>query len=422
MDAIDTTYQNIPVVLEEPVKDEFSYEGEVPVEGAESDSSFEKLMSSLLEKKEVGLSLEDNVEFLEENLPIIMEENLENDSLLLESFSNENISEELTVELEVLEQPVVEGEMEEVPFVEYELDVSSKIENIVEDDKKNKVDKKKESPLVKDIKDEKDVKKDEVPLEAVSYVARKKDVKIEKPNVKKEEKIKESEGLDVLEDLPPIRHKEKLAKKLPIEVEDLRSIEENIRGEEKVEEGFSNGDFSSESRASNQNYMDGSTSSLTKSENVEGAREGGFTSILAEQIRAEAASIVERGKIVLRDGNVGEIRLQLKPEHLGTLRIQIKLSGDKKLEGEVSVSSKEAYDAFENAKNDIIMAFENAGFESSSFNLNWKGEQNARDVREFDVDKYFSAEKTHQSLSEKLNSTENNMYKAEQAKNLNILA
>lgn len=422
MDAIDTTYQNIPVVLEEPVKDEFSYEGEVPIEGAESNSSFEKLMSSLLEKKEVGLSLEDNVEFLEENLPIIMEENLEDDSLLLESFSNKNISEELTVELEVLEQPVVEGEMEEVPFVEYELDVSSKIESIVEDDKKNKVDKKKESPLVKDIKDEKDVKKDEVPLEAVSYVARKKDVKIEKPNVKKEEKIKESEGFDILEDLPPIRHKEKLAKKLPIEVEDLRSIEENIRGEEKVEEGFSNGDFSSESRASNQNYMDGSTSSLTKSENVEGAREGGFTSILAEQIRAEAASIVERGKIVLRDGNVGEIRLQLKPEHLGTLRIQIKLSGDKKLEGEVSVSSKEAYDAFENAKNDIIMAFENAGFESSSFNLNWKGEQNAKDVREFDVDKYFSAEKTHQSLSEKLNSTENNMYKAEQAKNLNILA
>ena len=99
MDAIDTTYQNIPVVLEEPVKDEFPYEGEVPVEGAESDSSFEKLMSSLLEKKEVGLSLEDNVEFLEENLPIIMEENLEDDSLLLESFSNENISEELTVNL-----------------------------------------------------------------------------------------------------------------------------------------------------------------------------------------------------------------------------------------------------------------------------------------------------------------------------------
>jgi len=427
MDAIDTTYQNIPVALEDnrPINEDAIYEDEAPIERVASDSSFEELMSSLLETKDVELALDDNVE--EENLPIMMEENEDDISLLSESFFDEDASLEKAVKMEILEKPIpiIEDDVEVIPFVEYELDVSDKIENVIEDDKKNKIDKKKDD-LIKDVKDEKDIKKDEVPLEASSYVIQKKDVKIEKVDAKKDDKkdnrIKEIDSLDVFEEAPPTKHKEKLAKKLPIEVEDLRSVEEGVKGGEGgVEDGFFSGDFSSESRAY-QNSMEASTSSLTKSENIEGAKEGGFTSVLAEQIRAEAASIVEKGKIVLRDGNVGEIRLQLKPEHLGALRIQIKLSGDKKLEGEVSVSSKEAYDAFEDAKNDLIMAFKDAGFESSSFNLNWKGGENAKDVRDFEVDKYFSPEKTHLSLSEKLNSTENNMYKAEQAKNLNILA
>ena len=53
--------------------------------------------------------------------------------------------------------------------------------------------------------------------------------------------------------------------------------------------------------------------------------------------------------------------------------------------------------------------------------MNWQNRGNEEVVREDLTNQYFSPEKTHQSLSEKLNLTEN-IYGFGQAENLNILA
>ena len=140
---------------------------------------------------------------------------------------------------------------------------------------------------------------------------------------------------------------------------------------------------------------------------------------MAEQIKANSAELVQRGKIVLRDGNVGEIRLQLKPAHLGVVRINLRMTGDKKMQGEVTVSSQEAYDAFEDSMEELVSSFKDAGFDTSSFNLNWKGGREEV-VREDLRDMYFSPEKTALSLREKLNVTEN-VYEIGQAENINVL-
>ena len=212
-------------------------------------------------------------------------------------------------------------------------------------------------------------------------------------------------------------------KKLPIVVQDLRTYEQ-LKLAESGNEGFSDAsseDFSSYYKGESLSDAKGTKVASGNSEIQGASKEGSFSSILAQQIKDSNAQIVERGKILLRDGNVGEIRLQLKPEHLGSVRIELKLSGDKKMEGEVTVSSKDAYDAFEDSLGELVSAFNDAGFDTSSFNLNWKNRGNEEIVREDLTDQYFSPEKTHLSLSEKLNLTEN-IYRFGQAENLNILA
>ena len=69
---------------------------------------------------------------------------------------------------------------------------------------------------------------------------------------------------------------------------------------------------------------------------------------------------------------------------------------------------------------ELVSSFKDAGFDTSSFNLNWKGGKEEI-AREGLRDKYFSPEKTALSLREKLNVTEN-IYDFGQAENVNVLA
>ena len=96
-----------------------------------------------------------------------------------------------------------------------------------------------------------------------------------------------------------------------------------------------------------------------------------FSALLAQEIRDTAADFVQAGKIVLRDNNAGEIRLQLRPENLGNVKIHLTLGEDKKVNGTVTVATKEAYEAFEENLDNLAKEFEENGFSAAEFSLSW---------------------------------------------------
>ncbi len=98
-----------------------------------------------------------------------------------------------------------------------------------------------------------------------------------------------------------------------------------------------------------------------------------FSAMLTQEIRDAAADFVQAGKIVLRDNNAGEIRLHLRPENLGAVKINLELSEGKRVTGTVTVASKEAYEAFEKNLDNLAKEFKENGFEFAEFNLNWSG-------------------------------------------------
>ncbi len=101
--------------------------------------------------------------------------------------------------------------------------------------------------------------------------------------------------------------------------------------------------------------------------------EASFSTMLSQELREQAGEFVKAGKIVLRDGNSGTIRLTLHPESLGNVRISLDLSGDKRISGRIHVASKEAYDAFLENLDGLSDAFVEGGFESAGFDLSWSG-------------------------------------------------
>lgn len=102
-----------------------------------------------------------------------------------------------------------------------------------------------------------------------------------------------------------------------------------------------------------------------------------FASMLSSELRDNAADFVKTGSIVLRDNNAGLIRLTLHPESLGNVKISLEMSSDKRITGKIVVSSKEAYDAFNENLDGLSEAFVQGGFESAGFDLSWSGQDSA---------------------------------------------
>ncbi len=114
-----------------------------------------------------------------------------------------------------------------------------------------------------------------------------------------------------------------------------------------------------------------------------------FQSMLSQEIRENASDFLQAGKIVLKDNNAGEIRLQLRPENLGAVKIKLELAEGKKVMGTVTVATKEAYAAFEENLESLAKEFEENGFDTAEFNLNWQGDSSngqefAEDFNGFD--------------------------------------
>ncbi len=141
-----------------------------------------------------------------------------------------------------------------------------------------------------------------------------------------------------------------------------------------------NGDGSADMSIAFRNAENGKGSLAGEESRVAEKRDGdgkSFASMLSQELRSNAADFVKTGAIVLRDNNVGTIRLTLHPESLGNVKISLELSGDRKISGKIVVSSEEAYEAFNESLGGLSDAFVEGGFQSAGFDLSFAGENGA---------------------------------------------
>jgi len=94
--------------------------------------------------------------------------------------------------------------------------------------------------------------------------------------------------------------------------------------------------------------------------------------------------IVRHASMALRDSGESIIRLNLRPESLGNVKIHLQMT-DNKITGFIIVESEEALNAFRKEITSLEQAFKDAGFSETNLDLSLAGQGgNARDEAEFD--------------------------------------
>lgn len=109
---------------------------------------------------------------------------------------------------------------------------------------------------------------------------------------------------------------------------------------------------------------------LSSNNQSAGASGSTFQQMLSQQIQFNAPDFVRAGNIVLQDNNSGSINMILKPENLGNVKINLHLS-DNVITGQITVNSKEAFDAFKQNLETLKQAFQNSGFENANLSLSY---------------------------------------------------
>ena len=152
-------------------------------------------------------------------------------------------------------------------------------------------------------------------------------------------------------------------------VTDERSVEQKIADfKSEMKSGYSEQDNSlnlslSLSETAKQNILSSNNQSA-------GASGSTFQQMLSQQIQFNAPDFVRAGNIVLQDNNSGSINMILKPENLGNVKINLHLS-DNVITGQITVNSKEAFDAFKQNLETLKQAFQNSGFENANLSLSY---------------------------------------------------
>lgn len=120
------------------------------------------------------------------------------------------------------------------------------------------------------------------------------------------------------------------------------------------------------------NVQQNLTSSNTQSA---AASNSNFQAMLTNQIQQNAYDFVKTGSIILKDNDVGSIKLILHPESLGNVKIDLQIS-DNTINGKIVVASQEAFNAFKDSMDSLKQAFMQNGYETSNFDLNLAGQNN----------------------------------------------
>ncbi len=91
--------------------------------------------------------------------------------------------------------------------------------------------------------------------------------------------------------------------------------------------------------------------------------------VLARELKDSGnEQIVKKASFILKDSNQGEIKLILKPESLGRVKIHLNMS-ENHLVGKIIVENSRVGQLFENNLSDLSRSFEEAGISSSSIEV-----------------------------------------------------
>jgi flagellar hook-length control protein FliK len=94
-----------------------------------------------------------------------------------------------------------------------------------------------------------------------------------------------------------------------------------------------------------------------------------FENFLARELQQNLNSdIVRQAQVMLREGGEGTIRLSLKPEFLGKVKIHLEMT-ENKITGKIVVESGEALRAFEREMQSLEQTFRNEGFDGANLSL-----------------------------------------------------
>jgi flagellar hook-length control protein FliK len=94
-----------------------------------------------------------------------------------------------------------------------------------------------------------------------------------------------------------------------------------------------------------------------------------FEDLLARELHQNFNNdIVRHASVALRDGNEGTIKLALKPESLGNVKIRLEMA-ENKITGHIVVESKEALRAFEREISSLEKAFRDSGFDGANLEM-----------------------------------------------------
>ena len=84
--------------------------------------------------------------------------------------------------------------------------------------------------------------------------------------------------------------------------------------------------------------------------------------------------IVRHASMALRDGGEGTIKISLKPESLGNVKIRLEMT-ENKITGHIVVESEEALNAFRKEISSLEQAFRDSGFSNADLNLSLNSEE-----------------------------------------------
>ncbi len=93
------------------------------------------------------------------------------------------------------------------------------------------------------------------------------------------------------------------------------------------------------------------------------------------------SKIVKQSSIVLKDSGAGEIKLILKPEQMGNVRIKLTMQ-DNRISGHIIVDNASVKDIFENNLQNLERAFRENGFDTAALNVSVGGDHSGNRDRE----------------------------------------
>lgn len=168
---------------------------------------------------------------------------------------------------------------------------------------------------------------------------------------------------------------EKGAKEVPSLFENIFTVTDERSVEQKIADFKSEmkSDYSEQDNSLNLSLSLSETAKqniLSSNNQTAGASGSTFQQMLSQQIQFNAPDFVRAGNIVLQDNNSGSINMILKPENLGNVKINLHLS-DNVITGQITVNSKEAFDAFKQNLETLKQAFQNSGFENANLSLSY---------------------------------------------------